>query len=158
MPYFALRYRSPSSNLPKHRRGIDMEFLDTAPISSKVGQHVLHEAQISFLICGSDEEDWTAYFLEDTYFEDQDEVEEDETEKDDCAVGGCVSDKATFMPDLIASGTLDSNRPIWSPREYFLRIIEIRIGQVVLEWSNLFSMVETKVEAMICSLHISMAS
>ena len=44
--------------------------------------------------------------------------------------------------DQIASGGLEANTPIWRPRDYWLRVFEIRIEQVRMEWEYLIHKVE----------------
>jgi len=95
----------------------------------------LHRAQISFVIHGFDEWTWTAWEFEDTDHELQ--------ESDDVAAeAGVGDDEAVLIEDPIACGLLDANDPIWRPREYFTKILEIRIKKVREEWDALVHMLQ----------------
>lgn len=134
MSYYALRTSSPklSPTTPikcKPDRGwTDLSFLTndtTAPLEgSPVG---IREAQVSLVICGSDEKRWVAYCFVDTGFDDEEEDGED-----------------IHRADRIADGNVDANRPIWNPREYFLLIVRIRMEQILKEWTDLVRYVETQ--------------
>ncbi|RFU29722.1 hypothetical protein B7463_g6595, partial [Scytalidium lignicola] len=125
IPYFVLK-TSPS-NATMHsnpRRGSrDISSLETnRDTSQEPKNNRLYEAQISFVICGSDNRCWVGYAFADTYFGHNDLKE-------------CTFSYDGLHEDPIASdGELDLNLPIWDPREYFLIIVKIRMAQVLKEW------------------------
>ena len=86
-------------------------------------ENYLYEAQVSLVITGIDDKAWTAYCIDDTYFEEDKDIAFLEANHD------------TFMdPVLFCSSSLD--RPDWSPREYFLRALNAHIERVEQEWRN----------------------
>jgi hypothetical protein len=100
----------------------------------------IHEAQISFVICGADNTRWVVYAFVDT--DSDDEELEDE-----------ILSYREFHADPLSDGELDANCPIWDPREYFLRIVEIRMVQVLKEWKYLARTVERSIRKyVICSV------
>lgn len=145
LPYFALR-SSPSPGDPAEnvkirsaRQWTDLSFLNIPlPKSQGQGRHGIYEAQISFVICGSDHSRWAAYAFDDTYYDSNNLGDED------FAHGG-------LCEDLIASdGELDASFPIGDPREYFLTIFEIRIDRVRREWMLLVRSVERSIKEYVC--------
>jgi hypothetical protein len=106
----------------------------------------LYDTQVSLVIFGSSNYKWTAYIFFDTNTNDlhfevgpsindtageptNDNLDEEDGDKDDCELIG----------DWMASGGkdyefIDANSPIWDPRIYFLRIVNIRMQQILQEW------------------------
>lgn len=106
--------------------------------TSTDGMHCLYEAQISVAVTGIDHWVWTAYGFVDTYFESKDTVEGYHHQ-----LGGPNS---PARPDPLAAGQLDADKPIWTPREYFFKVIEIRMNRVLKEWNGVFLWVEKEVK------------
>ena len=111
--------------------------MNIAPTGEQAGYtHGIHEAQISLAICGSDDSRWVAYAFVDTEFAG---VSRDEYE-----------DNFEINEDPIASDSrgreVEADSPIWDPREYFLRIVDIRMKQVLGEWTYLIRVVERSVK------------
>jgi hypothetical protein len=102
-------------------------------------RHSLYEAQISVAVTGIDHWVWAAYGLVDTYFESNERVKES-VDRYDQLKG------RRGRPDPLAAGQIDASKPIWTPREYFLRVFEIRIKQVRGEWHNIVDKVENEVK------------
>jgi hypothetical protein len=112
------------------RQWMDLSFLKLEPLESQnQRKYIMHEAQISFSICGSDDQRWAAYCFVDTHF-------------DDSEFGDETLPHKGIQDDPIARGKMDANCPIKNPREYFLAIFEIRIAQVSEEWKCLVRMAE----------------
>jgi hypothetical protein len=65
-------------------------------------------------------------------------MEEGDTTDKDAAV---YDNEVVFIEDPIACG-LDANKPIWRPREYFIKALEIRIKKVREEWDELVYMLQ----------------
>jgi len=113
------------------RQSWDLPLLPT----STDRHHSLYEAKISVAVAGIDCSAWIAYGLVDTYFESDESVDRYHQWK------GCQG-----RADPLADGQIDANNPIWTPREYFLKVFEIRINQVRKEWRRIIDKVEDEVK------------
>lgn len=85
----------------------------------------LYECHISVLITGRDNWQWTAYSFADT---DSDRQRYEYTDG--------------FDPNL----ELDASNPIWKPREYFLKALQINLKEVREEWEYLIFKLECSIE------------
>jgi hypothetical protein len=95
----------------------------------------MHEAQSSLVIYGSDETRYTACAFSDHYFDVEDLLDEV------FSYDGIQEDPIAWNTEI--DGMLpDANKPIWNPREYFMRMLEIRISHVGQEWTYLIRHVE----------------
>jgi hypothetical protein len=122
----------PDVKLP--RKWMDVSFLVDSSASEANKQFGLAEAQISVLLCGSDNWRWVVYSLVDTYFDKEEDADDEYDE---------FSNAEEFVPDPIVSDELtDLNLPIWDPRAYFLTICDARSNQVLCEWENIRSAIE----------------
>ena len=83
----------------------------------------LYEAQLSVSVSGVDHWRWIAYAFVDAWFPQCKSVYEYNQE----SVTGA-------RPDPLAAGMIDIDPPERNPREYFLRVFEIRIKEVKIEW------------------------
>jgi hypothetical protein len=104
---------------------------DDAGEQQRQEKYRLYKAQISCIIYGSDEWQWIAYAFEDTQHNDE-------------IVGELGSSKATFYAedkDPILRG-LDKEKPIWRPRQYFLKAFETQIRYFSEEWAVLVDKLE----------------
>jgi hypothetical protein len=90
----------------------------------------IQEAQISCVITGFDNWRWVGYGFVDTEI---DGVLADSSDED-------------LSFDQIAAGRLQIATPIWSPREYWLKVFEIRIDYVRLQWHYLIQKLEPSVD------------
>ena len=88
----------------------------------------LYEAQISVVVTGIDHWVWTAYGLVDTFFESQETVDGYDQ------LSG-TSGRHKGRADPLRAGQSNADEPIWTPREYFFRVFEVRINQVLKEWN-----------------------
>jgi hypothetical protein len=148
--YFALRASSPKdpSRILGHinppRQWTDLSFLRIQPPKSQdQREYGMHEAQISVVICGSDNWRWAGYAFIDTSFESED-------------LGDGIFSYEDVHEDPIASNSeLHADLPIWDPREYFLTILEIRVTQVRKELEYLVRAVERSVKQNVCWLPLS---
>ena len=141
IPFFALRPipRSDQGRLSSRKKCLrnweDITLLTRDVTGVDCDEHYrLHRAQISCVVYGSDEWNWTAWAFEDTShdWEDEEDVYAD-------TLNGNVG--MPFIEDPIAYG-LDANRPIWRPREYFVKALDIRLRNVKNEWDTLVDMFE----------------
>jgi hypothetical protein len=145
LPFFALRKTPPSDGSPPRAHGNrlreskDLSFLkgrNTGPEEQE--NYCIYQAQISCVVCGLDDWQWVAYAFVDT---------EHDNDGDDLA------DKATSFEGLnedpIACG-LDANLPIWKPRQYFLKVFEIRAKQTRQEWDQLVRKLVLDISEYVC--------
>ena len=109
--------------------------LESAKNPEKV--YSLYEAQISVAVTGIDDSVWTAYGFVDTYFGSKESVGRYHELKGRRGLG---------RADPFARGQLDATRPIWMPREYFLKILQIRIKDILREWQRIADKVEEAVK------------
>ena len=140
VPYFILTTSPPRedhahigvhSKPPRHR--VDLSFLqikNATPQDQKI--YGILEAHMSFVICGVDDRRWSGYAFVDTESDGDDWVDRD------CHYEG-------WHEDPITLGEQNANRPIWNPREYFLRIVQFRMVQVLENWKKLVRPVESSI-------------
>ena len=91
----------------------------------------VYEAQVSCLITGLDHDSWMAYLFLDTYYQGAKSCESVEHYHSEHSIH--------FRADPLTAGAVDSNRPVWEPREYFLTVYESRLTQVKHALENLVS-------------------
>jgi hypothetical protein len=134
IPYFALRRSRPEQDLSErrkrnHRGWMNISFLDVhGQTSETLGTLGIHQAQISVTLCGTDNSRWVAYCFEDRYFEDAEVAEGEQT--------------VIHQEDRIARGEFGAEDTIWDPREYYFRVLLIRMRQVQKEWVELVRLIE----------------
>jgi hypothetical protein len=139
IPYFALRRsRLDHTFLQRKRRShkgwMNVAFLNTRDISTeKEGIWGIHQAQISVTLCGTDNSRWIAYCFEDRHFDEDAALGEDEH-------------TTVHQSDQIANGEFGAEDTIWDPREYFLRVLLIRMRQVYKEWGELTRAIESGIK------------
>jgi hypothetical protein len=149
LPFLALRSTALSSTKPavigsRPTTGthIDASFLDLNCTQHRSRgcpcRHTIQESQISVVICGWDNHNWVGWGLFDTYSDPTDEfAPEDER----------VVEEDYFTTDGEDGPVIDANDPIWDPRKYWLRIIDIRVRSVLKEWLWLVRNIEAGVVA-----------
>jgi hypothetical protein len=114
IPYLAMRFR-PRQGFPErkdriHSGWMNIDFLDTKGTDAGRDRVCgVHQAQISLTICGTENSRWTAYCLEDRYFDEDGEIGDDEQTDD-------------HQSDQIAKGAFGAEDIIRDPREYFIRV------------------------------------
>jgi hypothetical protein len=131
IPYFALReHKEPREDHRKKdgnplRRSYKLPCLGIPNGSPTATNEVgyLYEAQISVVVIGFDHYVWSAYAVVDNYFDPSESVEYYHEDM-----------KGPYRPDPLAAGHIDANMPLCAPREYFLKVFEIRIQEVTKEW------------------------
>jgi hypothetical protein len=108
------------------RQSWDLSFLSGPTNASRSMDipYCLYEAQISVAVTGIDHWVWTAYGFIDTYFGSKESVNAYHQLK-----------ARTGRPDPLAAGQLPVDFLIWTPREYFFKVFEIRIKEVRSQWN-----------------------
>jgi hypothetical protein len=99
-------------------------------------------------VYGHDEWQWTACAFLDNAYEpgglfDAREFHDGYGEDEETVVGQKVDG---FDEDPIATG-LHASRPIWRPRQYFTKALEVNIKEVSQEWDELIRKMECDITA-----------
>lgn len=148
MPYYVLgrsemvsrdTRRKSDGNPLRQSRKLDFlsRSLDASKDSNPTDQHYwLHEAQISIVVTGVNNWVWTAYGFVDTYFGSKGTVEDYDK----------LKGRHWEREDPLSAGRLNGGEPIWTPREYFLRVVQSRIREVLKEWKRIVRTVTEEVE------------
>jgi hypothetical protein len=155
LPFFALRKipRPEDSHnkrsLHSMRKWTDVSLTD-GESSASGGQDVyrIHETQVSCVVYGHGEWQWTACaFLDNAHesgdFYDHGEFHDGDGEDGEAVVGQKVDG---FDEDPIATG-LHASWPIWRPRQYFTKALEVNIKEVSQEWHELIHKMECDIIA-----------
>jgi len=118
-------------------------------------QFVIRKAHTSIAICGWDNFKWVGWAFinapldpklrkdgdEDDEDDDGQEDEPEEIEEDYFAVDG--NGRRCLVQD--------ANAPIWDPRRYWLRIVELRVLRILEEWVEVVQFVDKGVQAWVCT-------
>jgi hypothetical protein len=134
LPFFLLRDTPPEEpggnvNTKPRRTWTDLSFLK---LDDALGKQIpkriwgMYDVHISCVVTGSDDWRWVGYGFVDA------EV--------DGVLHKSSEDDLAF--DQIAFGALKADAPIWRPRDYWLKLFEVRIQQVMREWKYLIYKVE----------------
>jgi hypothetical protein len=122
------------------RQSWELPFL-SGPISASTytaGLLCLYEAQTSIVVTGVDNRVWTAYCIVDTYFGAKKTLQHYHEENGPSA-----------QIDPLAAGQIPatpSSTLIWTPREYFFKIVAIRINEARRAWRVISDEVEGSVK------------
>lgn len=144
LPYYV--WRSSRKACEDHRRDAnanplrqsrDVSFLKW---DSSGSFDFLYEAQISCVIAGSDKSNYVGYCFVDTYFDAAEEAKESvlSYHEDSLVEEGMRADPFTF-------GVTNADDPIQEPREYFLMVFQVRLGQVKREWQQVVAKVQQSI-------------
>ncbi|KAI1419347.1 hypothetical protein F5Y12DRAFT_789156 [Xylaria sp. FL1777] len=133
------------------RRSQRLGFLDETPwgVRGTQSEDCIYEAQISCLVAGLDDSSYIGYAFVDTYHDgpNSDESVKEYHEKSNTP--------GHYSMDPLSGGMLQADRPLWSPRIYFLRVFELRIEQVKEEWVNAVFMIQKKTSTYIQDYQVS---
>ena len=123
------------TNKAFQRHWIDLSFLLNTGDSQGEEVYGIYESNVAFVCCGSDNQRWTGYSFVDGH---PDSVEEE--------LGELISPGKGLHHDPISDGMLPADKPLWDPREYFLKIYTIRIVQVRDAWEPLVRKTEIRIK------------
>jgi hypothetical protein len=99
-------------------------------------KHIIEESQISVVISGWDDQNWVGWGLFNTTSDPTDDfAPEDERELNE----------DYYAADGEDGPVINADDPIWDPRHYWLRIIDIRVRLVLKEWIWLVRNIEAGV-------------
>lgn len=125
------------------RRIIDLSFLEFEE-SSGLPKYGLFETQRSLAICGPNDFHWVAYSISETYNDTKEEEEEGDDDDDDEEEE--EEDRYATMhmhddPIVSDENGLDSNLPIWNPRQYFATVCQSWTGQGLRDFQNIAGLI-----------------
>ncbi|TDZ25775.1 hypothetical protein Cob_v000463 [Colletotrichum orbiculare MAFF 240422] len=107
----------------------DISFLFDNPRASAAStSQTLYRSQMSFMVLGYDKWRWTGYFMADRFLESPGNWDVFHGDEEHLPYG--------FEIDPIRSHFVDPISLIWSPRQYFLVVLETRLKQVAKEWAH----------------------
>jgi len=159
LPFLTLRetLATPTATDPLHNTDmLDVSYLQHQRPQDHHQQNprrfVIHKAHTSIAICGWDDFKWVGWAFinapldlktkkDEDYDEDGQEDEPEDVEEDYFAVDG----------DGRGCSVQDANAPIWDPRRYWLRIVELRVLRILEEWVEIVQFVEKGVQAWVCT-------
>ncbi|KAI4691425.1 uncharacterized protein J4E84_003719 [Alternaria hordeiaustralica] len=117
-------------------------------MSHETRQYVIRKAHTSIVICGWDKSKWVGWaFVNASLNPKLREDEEDDGEGQEDEPEDVEEDYFAVDGDGRTCSIRDANVPIWNPRRYWLRIIELRVLRILEEWVLLVRFVEKGVEA-----------
>ncbi|KAF2176999.1 hypothetical protein K469DRAFT_382413 [Zopfia rhizophila CBS 207.26] len=141
LPYFVLTslpQGGPSeetTNSKSSGKWEDLSFLDIRTSKTPHKQaYQLYDAQVSVVICGVDDSRWVTYAFVDNQVDDADLEDENDS-----------YEEGQVYRDKIASDhnhEINANQPIGNPREYFLIVLESKVGIALQSWEHLVRHVE----------------
>jgi hypothetical protein len=99
--------------------------------------YCLYEAQISVTITGIDHSVWTAYDISEDYFGSRDSIDD---------YHQMISRPSGSRPDSLAAGQIRTTNTIWTPREYFFKVFEIRMTEVRRQWKAILGKIEDEIK------------
>ncbi|KAF3397013.1 hypothetical protein DPV78_008323 [Talaromyces pinophilus] len=133
LPYLSLRKAPPKHHCQKPDNGRTWTDLSFLKLQKEKLQHFgLFEAQISFVIVGSDNYRWDGYCFA---FDDEEDLLED--------------NDAIRMDPIFGNGNSsihDANCPIWDPRKYFLAVFASRMTQILAQLEYVIRMLSKNIE------------
>jgi hypothetical protein len=95
---------------------------------------------MSVIVTGIDHWVWTAIGCFETYFGSEDSVDRYDQMK------GRRNNGRPGRADPLAAGQINAHEPIWTPREYFLKVLQVRVSQVLRGWNLIGSKMEEEVK------------
>jgi hypothetical protein len=108
--------------------------------------YCLYEAQVSVAITGIDHWVWTAYGIVDSYFGSRESFN---------AYHQMTSRSNASRPDPLADGRISTNNTIWTPREYFFEVLDVRIIEVRRQWNAILGKIEDEINQYVFFLHFA---
>ncbi|KAH6720868.1 hypothetical protein BKA61DRAFT_668764 [Leptodontidium sp. MPI-SDFR-AT-0119] len=158
LPYYVLRESKKSwrdtrekSNGEPLRQFWELPFL-SMPTNNKPTstdeRYCLYEAMTSVGVTGNDHWTWAAYGFVDTYFDSRESVDGYHE----------MIGRRWGRADPLADGQINADEPLWDPREYFLKVVEIRTGLALMEWSQIINRMEREVQQSRTNLFFALSS
>ncbi|KAH7333039.1 hypothetical protein BKA65DRAFT_564042 [Rhexocercosporidium sp. MPI-PUGE-AT-0058] len=158
IPYYVLRESKKSwsdtrekSNGEPLRQFWELPFLSMSRNNKLIctdERYCLYEAMTSVGVTGNDHWTWAAYGFVDTYFDSRESVDGYHQMKG----------RRWGRADPLADGQINADEPLWDPREYFLKVVEIRTGLALMEWSQIINKMEREVQQSRTNLLLALSS
>jgi hypothetical protein len=114
------------------------------PLLDLLGPTQFEEALVSAAVTGTYQWTWTAYGFFDTYFESNESV-------------NCYDELKSFTgwPDPLDTDEVANNSPTWEPREYFLKVLKIRMKGIRREWGAIVAETESVIKKCVLEIPLS---
>lgn len=152
LPFFALRKLSQSENscssfceLPTRKFKDLYLSKEGNDVQNNQEKYKLHYAQVSCVVYGHDEWNYTAYAFKDTGHEENDDVDSNSHGENDA-----LFTQEEIDEDPLAKWPDASRNPIWRPRQYFLRAFEAQLEEPRQEWDKLVRRLEVDIREYVC--------
>jgi len=152
LPFFALRKLSQSENpspivceLPTRKFKEIYLSKEGNDVQNNQEKYMLHYAQVSCVVYGHDEWNYTAYAFKDTGHEENDDVDINSHGENDALVTQEEIDE-----DPLAKWPDASRNPIWRPRQYFLKAFEVQLEEPRQEWEKLVHRLDVDIKEYVC--------
>lgn len=158
MPFLTLRhFQEPNATSSAKADGPD-DWPPVATVVLKCDEHeglckyVIREANVSVAVCGWDRHKWTCWAFSNTHSDpttrEEEEPEEDDMQEDFIATDGNGPEDGTVI---------DAAQPLWDSRDYWLRVVDLRMRIIHEEWKWLVMNTEAKVKSWVSQheLHVS---
>lgn len=136
LPFFILSKSIPPEELEERvdlkpwRTWTDLSFLKLEKFDLRPQKPMevwgIQEAQFSLVVAGSDHFQWVGYSFVDS------------------EIDGILAESFDndLTHDQIAAGDLQASFPVWTPRDYWIRVFEIRSGHMRNHWHHLIHKLE----------------
>jgi hypothetical protein len=152
LPFFALRKLSQSENssssvceLPTREFKEIYLSKEGNDVQNNQEKYMLHYAQVSCVVYGHDEWNYTAYAFKDTGHEENDDVDINSHSENDALLTQEEIDE-----DPLAKWVDASRNPIWRPRQYFLKAFEVQLEEPRQEWEKLVHRLDVDIKEYVC--------
>jgi hypothetical protein len=120
------------------RQWTDLSFLRLDGLESQAQDSAevwgMQEAQISCVVTGTDDWRWVAYGFVDS---------EVDGLLDDCS-------EADLCFDQIARGELEARFPVRQPRNYWIRVFQIRLASIGKQWEHILYRLQRAIDTHVC--------
>lgn len=149
MPYYVLKEHAELKEDPRiDQHGIRWRkswkapppFQDATDKSATPLSQCVYETHFAFAVTGLSHDFWTAYAAVDTYFDDTESVDKYHEMRD--LYGGTA--------DPFTAGRLLTETPIWEPRWYFVKVVEIRMRLIAREENKIVQKYKKDIEKYVC--------
>jgi hypothetical protein len=152
LPFFALRKLPQSENSCSRVAELPARMFKDIYLSKKGNaaqnnqeKYRLHYGQVSCVVYGHDEWNYTVYAFKDTGHDENDDVDSASHGQNDA-----LCNQEEIDEDPLADWVDASRLPIWRPRQYFLRAFEVRLRPLKREWDELVDQLLVDVREYVC--------
>lgn len=123
----------------REKTWLDVRFLGmVCDNKGRACQWDLYEANISVVISGWDHCRWVSWTFSNTHSDPTCRKDDDELREDYCATDGNGPNNGKVI---------EADSPTWDPREYWLRVVNIRMSLICEEWRWLIMNIARHIDA-----------